>query len=244
MGKKRRGANRRSKKPTGIIQSVTLGEGVSIDSIPFPDSKREIEKIIIDAFDRALDAERRKKYDVQIIRQIADENDLDCELIGNGVSRRMDLAEIVPQNLGKGGHLTASGARIAGDVEGRVVRIIREKAKHYGGFDPLPWLLLYPTAWQFELSINEMNLVKQSLIDEPPSLDCIFFLTPSPGGGGHLSQLYPVAEDEAINLRSMNVADVRALIEVTADLSKVIKGNTTGDRQTFVIRLGRFGVDF
>ncbi len=67
-----------AKKPRGYVGSVTVGQevgGIRQEAVPFPETKEEIERLVIETFDRALDHATREKFGITGFTKIPDENE-------------------------------------------------------------------------------------------------------------------------------------------------------------------------
>src|SRR4051812_4358159 len=86
-------------KPTGSIGPIHVtSESLSWDKVEFPKDKKEIEKLIMEIFDRNLSNEDRNHLNINLIRQNDEENDIDCTVLRRSGNRQMDLVEIAPLN--------------------------------------------------------------------------------------------------------------------------------------------------
>ncbi len=212
-----------AKKPRGHVGSVTVGRdigGMRYEAVPFPETKEEIERLVIETFNRALDPATREKFGITGFTKIPVENDLDCRVHSMRGDWLMDLVECVPANLSRGGHETAPNAYNCGVMADRMIELIRAKSDKYVALETSPWLLMYATAWQFMPTNHEFTVVQHALINAPPKLGCVLFLYVFPDGQGGVTTLYPVEPAERQRILEANIPELRAGTTVFADLRK------------------------
>ena len=212
-----------AKKPRGYVGSVTVGQevgGMRHEAVPFPETKEEIERLVIETFGRALDHTTREKFGITGFTKLPDENDLDCRVHSTRGDWLMDLVECVPAKLGGGGHEIAPNAYVCGETADRMVELIRAKSNKYAALKSNPWLLMYATAWQFMPTNHEFTVVEHALINAPPQLGRVFFLYLFSGGQGGVTLLYPVDPDERQRVLEANIPQLRAGTTVLNDLRK------------------------
>jgi hypothetical protein len=212
-----------SKKPTGYVGSITIqaeAAGIEHQQVQFPERKLDIERLVITNFDRAIDAATRERFGITRFEQIEDENDLDCIVRSTNGDWRMDLVELVPAKLERGGHNSEMGAAAVfncGETADRMLDLVRAKAKKYAGVNPSPWLVVYATAWQFAPSNHECIVAQHALMDSPPKLGRVTFLWLGVDHSWTMT-LHPLDPAERESVLQRDIAQLRAGNTVMADL--------------------------
>lgn len=210
------------KKPTGertsaILSHVGTAAHVAFNKLDFPETKAEIERLVIQVFDRSLDEKLRRRFGITNIRQISDENDLDCRINGIGGDWKMDLAEFVPGDLSRAGYRGAPHQYTNGDLADKAIEVIRSKDAKYTGLDR-PWLLLYTTAWQFAPSENSHLIVSDALVRKPPKLGRTMFMHLFTDLTAKITTLHPVDVATAIRALGSDLRSLRSNIVTNRDV--------------------------
>jgi hypothetical protein len=236
------------KKPTGYLGSITIQAGaagiagIEHRQVQFPERKVDIERLVITSFDRALDAATRERFGITRFEQIEDENDLDCLVRSTHGDWRMDLVELVPAKLERGGHNSELGAPAVfncGETADRMLELTRAKADKYAGVNPSPWLVVYATAWQFAPSDHECIVAQHALMEDPPKLGRVVFLWL---GVDHswMMTLHPIDAAERENVLKLDIAELRRSNTMAPDLrgGGVVVG---AGQRSVVFPVGRLG---
>ena len=110
------------------------------------------------AFDRVLDRPTRQRFGITSLIKSTEESDLDCIIHRSIGTFRMELTELVKDDLSRGGYDDARAQRFVGEDADRMLQQIRAKSDHYATRADR-WLLMYPTAWQSGISNSELAVV-------------------------------------------------------------------------------------
>jgi hypothetical protein len=228
------------KKPTGERYSAILTHGGSSADVqhvkfPWPDSKPEIERLVINAFDRSFDLETRRRFGITQISPSASENDLDCSIDGAGGKWQMDLTEYVPIDLSKGGYQSAKAEFTSQELADSALTQIRRKDDHYSG-NVGSWLLIYATAWQFNPGNNALLLVSRSLMRRPPKLARTLFIRIHPDLSAEITTLHPVDLFSAYQLCGINPEALGKTIVRNLDSRKFEGHVDDGEGARFMLR--------
>jgi len=206
------------RKPRGTLGTTTFRgkAGVEFNPVTLPRTKEEIERFMIDKFARTLDEATRERFEITGFSQIQRQADLDCRVHSKRGDFTMELTELVPVDIDRGGHDLASPVRSVAMTADKLLERIREKSKSYNERQD-PWLLVYFTAWQLSFLDNEITLVQRALVDQPPRLGRIYLLDVTDVARPLLTLIYPMdAEREAL-VRSADIPYLHSLGQLTAN---------------------------
>lgn len=203
------GTQRKRRKPRGSHGTSKLGADGAVRFVPaeLPDTKEEIEQVVIKAFDRVLDRSTRQRFGITGFTKTADESDLDCMVHSSNADFRMELTELVKDDISRGGYDNALARRLVGEGADRILLQIRAKSDHYATRGH-SWLLIYPTAWQFGVTPLELAVVRDSLLRKPPRFSRIYLLEYPAEVDPFLTLIYPVSLSEFLRIKR---ADMRSL---------------------------------
>ena len=195
------------KKPRGSLGTTTFRgvAGVEVDPVVLPDTQDEIERLMMEAFDRSLDKPTRDLFQITGFNKIAGKDDLDCWVRSKLGDFKMELTELVPVDIAAGGHDKASPMRSVAKTADKLLDRIEDKSASYRERRQ-PWLLIYVTSWQLAYLDNEITLVQRALLEWTPNLKRVYLLDVTNAASPSLTLIYPMPADREALVRSADVS--------------------------------------
>lgn len=198
------------KKPTGSIGPTHLSrEGVDYQPIPWPDTKPEIERLIVRM---TLASAQREGLDLYGLTRDPTQNEerhFDFSLRTRDGDQYLDVMEI---RYGDRDHHLVPGGYVVGDLADAVWANIRKKSESYRGNAGLRvHLLIYPTDWRFRPSDGVLRLLGYWSAHREHCFSSIVCFAPVDTQGGEVSIIYPSASDEFVDFDEEATRDVAVL---------------------------------
>jgi hypothetical protein len=184
---------KKPRKPTGTSgpNKITAGSDPEFVRLKFPETKAEIEELMLSG---AITAAKARNIDVYSLTEDPrhnDENNFDFDLPTSRGVEHLDLAEIALLKK-RGGYTSGATVFPVGDFADAVFELIKAKDRKYGLSRNLPvHLLLYSTDWRFLLSESVITLVQLFCARKQHRFRSILYYAPITEAEGIAWQLYP-----------------------------------------------------
>jgi len=187
---------KRTRKPTGSIGPFEVhcdGTRLEVQSrfVQFPQTKEEIENLIVQGFAAQARREGILPNPIRIQRNRID--DFDFTLETSHSSRYLELMEVAPLELTGGSHHATSGTFRPYDLARGAMDKLQRKSIRYAGVARNTGivLVLYITHWTFTPNDTATMLLQYWCYREPHCFEEIFFYRPHDETCGMLSVLHP-----------------------------------------------------
>jgi len=180
---------KRPRKPVGVSGTIWItAAGPEFQTVPFPDTKEEIEAYIVRAFaSRVLPSGL-------VIRSVHQnkENDFDFTVKTSDGSKCLELMEVAPLENVRGSYEAAPSTYNPYDFASYILGKALGKSSRYEGVKKSKIvLLLYVTDWSFSLSETTISLLQYWLTTNPHVFEYVFLYEPTGTNDGTTRLLAP-----------------------------------------------------